>query len=184
MKDLRIEKLANNLLTYSVNIKKGENILIEVLGEDGILLAKELIKKAEELGANPFFNIIDYELLRVMLENATEDQIKLYAKHDEARMKDMDAYIGIRATSNTAELNGIPKEVIELYNSGERKLSVFKNKLHLTDSTIHKILDENGTSIRKAQTGNNREKNTDIKGINWDINSKRWLIKHYFNKKQ
>ncbi len=39
MKDLRIEKLANNLLTYSVNIQKGENILIEVLGEDGIPLA-------------------------------------------------------------------------------------------------------------------------------------------------
>ena len=116
MKYLRIEKLANNLLTYSVNIQKGENILIDILGEDAIPLAKEIIKKAEQLGAKPYFNIINYEILRVMLQNATEEQIKLYAKHDEARMKDMDAYIGIRATSNTAELNGIPKEVIELYN--------------------------------------------------------------------
>ena len=32
MVDFRIEKLANNLLTYSVNIQKGDNILIEVLG--------------------------------------------------------------------------------------------------------------------------------------------------------
>ena len=112
MKDLRIEKLANNILTYSVNIQKGENILIDILGEDAIPLAKEIIKKAEQLGAKPYFNIINYEILRVMLQNATEEQIKLYAKHDEARMKDMDAYIGIRATSNTAELNGIPKEVI------------------------------------------------------------------------
>ena len=77
MKDLIIEKLATNLLTYSVNIQKGENILIEVLGEDGIPLAKELIKKAEELGAKPYFNIINYELLRIMLENATEEQIKI-----------------------------------------------------------------------------------------------------------
>ena len=46
MVDFRIEKLANNLLTYSVNIQKEDNILIEVLGEDGINLAKELIKKA------------------------------------------------------------------------------------------------------------------------------------------
>ena len=37
MKDFRIEKLANNLLTYSVNIQKGDNILIEVLGEDGLV---------------------------------------------------------------------------------------------------------------------------------------------------
>ena len=116
MKDLRIEKLATNLLTYSVNIQKGENILIEVLGEDGIPLAKELIRKAEELGAKPYFNIINYELLRIMLENATEEQIKTYGKHDEDRMKDMQAYIGIRATSNNSELNGISKEKMELYN--------------------------------------------------------------------
>lgn len=57
MKDTRIEKLANNLLTYSIHIKQGENILIELLGEDGIPLAKELIKRAEELGAKPYFKI-------------------------------------------------------------------------------------------------------------------------------
>ena len=116
MKDFRIEKLANNLLTYSVNIKKNDNILIEVLGEDGIPLAKELIKKAEELGAKPYFNIVNYELLRVMLQNGTEEQIKLYAKHDSQRMKDMDAYIGIKAVSNTSELSGISKEIMGLYN--------------------------------------------------------------------
>ena len=78
MKDLRIEKLANNLLTYSVNIQKGDNILIEILGEDGIPLAKELIKRAEELGAKPQFNIVNYEMLREMLKNANEEQIILY----------------------------------------------------------------------------------------------------------
>ena len=116
MKDLRIEKLANTLLTYSIQLKKGDNILIELLGEDGLPLAKELIKKAEELGARPFFNIINYELLRVMLNNATESQIKLYANHDQMRMKDMNAYIGIRANSNSSELTGIPRNVMELYN--------------------------------------------------------------------
>ena len=48
MKDIRIEKLANNLLTYSVDIKEGENILIEVLGEEAIPLAKELIKQVDK----------------------------------------------------------------------------------------------------------------------------------------
>lgn len=116
MKDIRYEKLANTLLTYSVNIQKGENVLIEILGEEAIPLAKEIIKKAEKLGASPFFNIINYEILKVFLQNADEKQIKIYAKHDAARMKDMDAYIGIRATANTAELSGISKEKMELYN--------------------------------------------------------------------
>lgn len=116
MKDIRYAKLANNLLTFSVDIKKGENLLVEVLGEESIPLAKEIIKRAEELGAKPYFNIINYELLRIMLQNADEEQIKMYAKHDEARMKDMDAYIGIKATPNTAELNGISQKVMNLYN--------------------------------------------------------------------
>lgn len=116
MKDIRYEKLANNLLTYSVKIQKGDHILIEILGEEGIPLAKELIKKAEELGARPYFNIVNYEILRTFLQNVEEEQIKMYAKHEEMRMKDMDAYIGINATANTAELNGISKEKMELYN--------------------------------------------------------------------
>lgn len=116
MKDIRYEKLANNLLTYSVNIQKGENILIDILGEEGIPLAKEIIKKAEELGARPYFNIINYEVLRVFLQNANEEQIKMYAKQDRNMMEDMDAYIGIKATSNTSELNGISKEKIDIYN--------------------------------------------------------------------
>lgn len=116
MKDFRIEKLASNLLEHSVNLQKDENILIEILGEDGVPLGKELIRQAETKGARPHFNIVNYEIMREILKNCSEEQMKLYAKHDLQRMKDMDAYIGIRASSNTAELNGIPKEKMELYN--------------------------------------------------------------------
>lgn len=116
MKDIRIEKLAHNLLTYSIDLKENDNILIEVLGEDGIPLAKELMRQTEQMKARPYFNIVNYELLRIMLENATEEQIKLYGKHDEARMKDMDVYIGIRATSNTSELSKIDSKIMNMYN--------------------------------------------------------------------
>ena len=116
MKDLRIEKLAENLLNHSVRLQEGENILIDVIGEDGITLAKELMRKASEKGARPFFNLINNELRKIMLENLTEEQIKIYAKHELERMKDMDAYIGIRASTNTAELVDISSEKMELYN--------------------------------------------------------------------
>ena len=116
MKDSRIEKLARNLLNHSINLKKGENILIEIIGMAAIPLGKELIKQAENIGAYPQFNIIDYEIMREILLNCSEEQIKIYAKHELKRMKDMNAYIGIRASNNTAELSGIPKEKMELYN--------------------------------------------------------------------
>lgn len=116
MKDTRMEKLAHNLLTYSVHLQKGEKILIEMLGEDGIPLGKELIKQAEQLGAYPQFNLINYPLLRELLKGAKEEQIKTYGQIDKYRMNEMDAYIGIRATNNTAELKGIPHEKMELYH--------------------------------------------------------------------
>ena len=51
-----------------------------------------------------------------MLKNCTEEQIKLYAKQDTVRMKDMDAYIGIRGNSNSAELNHLPEQSMKWYN--------------------------------------------------------------------
>ena len=116
MRDIRIEKLASNLLSHSVNLQKGEKILIEIIGMDAIPLGKELIRQAENIGALPFFNIIDYEILREMLINGMEEQLQIYAKHDLQRMKDMDAYIGVRASTNTAELNGVATEKMEMYN--------------------------------------------------------------------
>lgn len=116
MRDLRIQKLAHNLIHYSVKLKENEKLLIEIIGEDGMLLAKELMKEAYKIKAMPFFNIIDQSLLKDMLAGLTEEQIKLYAKHDASRMQDMDAYIGIRASKNTSELAGIDDGKLKLYN--------------------------------------------------------------------
>ena len=82
MKDKKIEKIANTLLNYSINLKKNDHILIEMMGEGGIPLGRELIKQAEKIGAYPYFNIVDYKILREILKNCSEEQIKMYAKHD------------------------------------------------------------------------------------------------------
>lgn len=112
----RLRKLANQILTYSIKIKENENLLIELFGSDGIPLAKELINQAHKLKTNVFFNVIDYEILKQFLSNATEAEIKMYAKHDLNRMKDMDAYVGISAKRKENEFEGIPSDKMELYN--------------------------------------------------------------------
>ena len=60
MKDFRIEKLANNLLNHSINLQKGEKILIEIIGMEAIPLGKELIKQAEKKKWNYIINTILY----------------------------------------------------------------------------------------------------------------------------
>ena len=111
----KIEKLASNLLNHSVKLKKNEKILIEMIGTDCLDLAVELIKQTKELGAIPVFNIIDYKVLKELLLNCNEEQIKEYAKYDLEKMKEADAYIGIRS-ANPKELDGISKQSMEIYN--------------------------------------------------------------------
>jgi aminopeptidase len=62
MKDPRIEKLAENLINYSVELKPGEKILIEVIGNE-LPLTKALIRHAYKAGGVPFFTIKNNELL-------------------------------------------------------------------------------------------------------------------------
>ena len=57
MNDIRIKKLASNLLNHSINIQSNENLLVELLGIEGLPLAKELIKQAESMNVKVFFNI-------------------------------------------------------------------------------------------------------------------------------
>ena len=47
--DKKIKKLASNLLNHSVKLKKGEKVLIEMLGTDCTNLSSELIKQATTL---------------------------------------------------------------------------------------------------------------------------------------
>lgn len=111
----KIEKLASNLLNQSVKLKKGEKVLIEMIGTNCMDLTVELIKQTKKLEAIPIFNIIDYKVLKELLMNCNEEQIKEYAKFDLEKMEEADAYIGIRA-ANPMELNDIPKESMEIYN--------------------------------------------------------------------
>ena len=115
MEDSRNKDLAKLLLNHSVKLKNGEKILIEMLGTDCSDLAVELIKQSKEIGAIPLFNIIDYKVLKEMIINCSEEQIKNYAKYDLNKMKDVDCYIGIRS-ADSRELNNIPSESMALYN--------------------------------------------------------------------
>ncbi len=109
------KELAKKLINYSCSLKKGEKVLIEVKGTDGLPLAKMLIKEAYEIGAIPVVNILENSIDRELLLNVTEEQLKIMAEADVLRMKQMDAYIGIRAAQNVYELADVPQEKIDLH---------------------------------------------------------------------
>lgn len=114
MRDPRYETLAKNLINYSVKLKPGEKILIEVIGSETALV-KELIKETYKAGGVPFVTIKNNEINRVLLTQSTEEQIKAMASFEIKRMKEMQAYIGIRAGDNINEMGTVPSDKMKIY---------------------------------------------------------------------
>jgi aminopeptidase len=116
MKDPRMKKLAGILINYSVRLKPGEKVLIEVQGPGGAEpLAKELIAAAYKAGGIPYLTIKNNELQRVLISGAKKDQIRDMSDFEIVRMKEMQAYIGIRASDNVSEWGAVPSDKMKLY---------------------------------------------------------------------
>ena len=113
MQDSRIDKLAKGLINYSCSLKKGQKVLIEAKGIDNMLV-EALVKEAYSVGAIPFVEIYDNRITRQLLLGQTEEQAKLRAKFDGERMKQMDAYIGIRGGENCNELSDVPEDKMKM----------------------------------------------------------------------
>lgn len=116
MKDPRIQKLAANLVGYSVNVQPGENVLVEMIGNERDLI-KAVVEEIGKAGGHAFVQLTDRTVLRSMLKYATRESLQTWAEIDLNRMKQMDCYIGIRAGENVNDLSDVPEENMKLYNS-------------------------------------------------------------------
>ncbi|AIQ68491.1 aminopeptidase [Paenibacillus graminis] len=116
MKDPRIQKLAENLVNYSVNVQPGENVLVEMIGSERDLI-KAVVEEVGKAGGRAFVQLTDRTVLRSMLKYATREGLEAWAEIDLNRMKQMDCYIGIRAGENVNDLSDVPEENMKLYNS-------------------------------------------------------------------
>lgn len=114
--DERIKTLAKNLVNYSCRVKKGEKVLIAVNGTAPTPLVKQLIKEVYEAGGIPYYELKTSTLERELLLGASKEQLELMATIDGTRMKEMDAFIGVRGEENIAELSDVPTEKMDLYN--------------------------------------------------------------------
>ncbi len=114
MLDPRVKELAENLINYSVELREGEKILIQVWGSEN-QLARELVKEAYKVGGIPFVEVSDELIERELLKGVTEEQLVARAEYSKVRMKDMDAYIAIRASQNITQNADILSEKMQLY---------------------------------------------------------------------
>ncbi len=150
--DIRNQQLAKNLVNYSCNLQKGEKVLIECKGTSGIPLLNLIIKEVYKAGGVPFCEIYDETTDREILLGLSKEQIQKNSEFHAKRMSEMDAYIGIRATSNTNEHSDVDSEKMDLnqkyyYHPVHHEIRVAKTKWVVLRYPNQSMAQLSGTSI-------------------------------------
>jgi aminopeptidase len=126
------KKLARQLLRHSTELKAGENIMLQLIGLNGIGLMRALAETVRETGAHPFVKIEDAETNRILLENGDDEFWKNQTETDQLPlMKQMDAFVGIRAAENIYEHSAVSKEANNSYSKQ------FLNPVHFNQRVEH-----------------------------------------------
>src|SRR5205814_5062360 len=113
MRDPRFDRLAEVLTSYSTELKRNEKVLVEAFdAPDEITIA--LIRAARKRGAIPFVQLQRAPVSRELVLHATESQLRLLARHELARMKQIDAYIAVRGSHNITEQADVPTNQMKL----------------------------------------------------------------------
>jgi len=111
MADERIKKIAEILVDYSIDLKKGDNVVINAQYEAKDLII-EIYKRIIQKGGLARINInipgMDYNYYRF----ASEEQLMVFPEVNRFEAEKCDSYIRIGAESNTKEMSTIdPKKM-------------------------------------------------------------------------
>ncbi|MFZ1572870.1 MAG: aminopeptidase [Chlorobiota bacterium] len=117
MYDSRNKELADKIINYSTQTKEGDKVMVELQGINGIHLAQEMTRAILSKKAIPFIFVKDVEIDRMMRESGTTELwSSLRDNFGLPVMKEMDVYIGIRASENIYELSNASPESSKAYN--------------------------------------------------------------------
>ena len=130
MEDPRIRKFAQFLIRSAVGLEKGEKILIELHGSETGLM-KALVQEAYAVGGKPFVHIFDYAVEGALVQGADAEHMEEIASYELERMRDMDAYIDIRATTNISMWHNVSDEAQKRYRQ------YYWGPIHLAERCNH-----------------------------------------------
>ncbi|MCX6833910.1 MAG: aminopeptidase [candidate division Zixibacteria bacterium] len=119
--DPRVRKLANLLINYSLQLKKGQ--LFKIKGEYVAMpLMQAAFEEALAIGANPYIEVICPEATEAMLKRGSKDQITYVTPMARLEITKMDSLLVIWANQNTNYLAGADPKKQALMRKGRSKL--------------------------------------------------------------
>lgn len=132
MEDNRIRRYAQFLINKAVYLQKDEKILIELHGDpDAVPLVRALIEEAYVAGGQPYVHQFDEQLMGAVIAGANDAHMAAVTSYQLERMKNMDAYIDVRASLNIHEWDNYPISQIDVYKRN------YWGPLHLSERCNH-----------------------------------------------
>lgn len=115
------KKLAHLVINYSLNIKKGEKVIIHSPSMAEALI-RAIYVEVLKVGAHPHLNIEIEGIDELFYRYASEEQLSYFDIADKMVYKEFDCLIKIKADYNTKRMSLInPKKVAKFQGSDERK---------------------------------------------------------------
>jgi len=119
--DQRIKKLAAIMVTYSLELKKGD--WVKVIGDPTAMpLVKAFYKKAIEIGAHPFYHAVVDDLQEIFLKYGSDDQLQYIPETIKLETEKLDAVFGIMGQSNTKFLTNVDPARQALAQSAQKDI--------------------------------------------------------------
>ncbi len=125
MTDPRYKKLADLLVNYSTELKKGDRILLDMIDVPDEFTV-ELIRAVRAAGATPFVETRHTRVGREQLLGIDEKQASDIRDIEMFRMKKMQAYIAIRGADNMNENSDVPSDRVQLYSKVIRPVQDYR----------------------------------------------------------
>lgn len=109
MKDVRYTKLANVLVDHSLQVQRGECVLIDAT-DMGSEILSELVQAITAAGGHAFLKTTHSKAMRALYIHGSLKAFEIMAESDLEFMKKMQGYIAIRNYENSFEYSDVPAE--------------------------------------------------------------------------
>src|SRR3972149_4067116 len=119
MPDARVEKLAQTLVEYSVQVKPGDWVVIvsQPIAEP---LVRAVLRHTLRAGGRPSVLLSTDSPAQVYYEEANEDQLKWLSPFERMPFEEADVLVNIQATENTRALTGADTSKMQMRSAARK----------------------------------------------------------------
>jgi aminopeptidase len=112
--DPRYEKLAENLVSYSMEVQPRDRVMIDSSAVP-VEMVLALMRSVRRHGGSPFVKCVNSRLQKELVAHGNREDFEAMAAVELQQIRQMQCYVALRGSDNIFELSGVPADKQTLY---------------------------------------------------------------------